>query len=786
MSVVLLLPAAVALSLAGARVQAELAQADKLSAMRDQLPVLQDVADLARLVGEETAVPGSSPNSRSVPAQVDAQAAVVAARVGVARTSARADQDVHDALGQLGALRSVQARGRDVVLETSRYYGIVSLLSGVLPGTVSAAGDSGLDAYANAAANLLKLRCDLARQQALLRAATQATPAKVTLIAAVSQVAASVAATSDEVVRTLPANLAPQISEVASAAADRRTALERVLSGEAIDLASMIGPIRTELNALGEIVGGDLGSLSARLADLTNQTRSDALRDAAMVLGALLGALAFALYMARSLVRPIKRLHAAALAVAHHRLPDTVERMRSGEDVDWRSVEPVPVRSRDEVGQLARAFEAMQRQAVRLAGQQAELRRHVSDMFMALSRRSQSLVDKQLSVIEALEADEQDPRRLELLFHVDHIATRLRRNGENLQILARGKPVRHDRTPLSTAGLMRAAASAVKDYQRIVFGHAPSGAVRAAAAADVVHILAELVENATRFSAPENKVLLTSERAADGGLLIEVVDNGLGMATEDVVAANTRLAVTDADPETTRQMGLFVVGRLARPLGVTVRLRQNWDQPTATGITASVHIPSEIVVVGGLPPQSTAPAAGAPAQPDLDGIPRPVAGNDIEMTWPRNDPDAQETPSVRPGPGADLPAKTPIFDQLLSGWLVEKDAAHGTEDTERADHEQPAHLQNRTVPADATRRATGKVFPPSTNTPSTEAGLPIRKPGAHLAPGAAAPPTTARSTAGFRDPAVIRSGLARHSQGLWAARRRTAESPSDSGSGPRT
>ncbi|MFI7122714.1 ATP-binding protein [Amycolatopsis sp. NPDC049868] len=774
----LLLPAAVALSLAGVRVQTELARADKLSAMRDQLPVLKEMADLARLVSEEAAAPVNSSENRSISTQVDAKAAEVTARADFA--SARADLAVRDALDQLNALRSVQVRGRDVLVETSRYCGIVSSLSRVLPQIVNAAGDSGLDAYADAAASLLKLRCDLAREQALLRAATQGVPSKATLIAAASLVAA----TSDEGVRTVSATKSPQIPEVTSAAADRRTALERRLSGEAIDLASMIGQTTMELTALGSTVRGVVDSLSASVTDLTNQTRSDALRDVAVVLGALLGALTFALYMARSLVGPIKQLHTAALEVAHHRLPVTVERVRSGETVDWRSVEPAPRRSGGEIGQLARAFEMVQRQAVRLAGQQADLRKHVSDMFMAVSRRSQSLLDRQLSVIEELEVDEQDPRRLELLFHVDHIATRLRRNGENLQILAGGKPVRHDRDPVSAAGLMRAAASAVKDYQRIAFGNAPSGAVCAAAAADVVHILAELVENATRFSAPEKKVLLTAERAADGGLLIEVVDHGVGMTTEDVLAANARLAAASAtDPETTRRMGFFVVGRLARPLGVTVRLRQNVEPLHVAGMTVSVHIPSEIVVVRGLFSRSEVPAAGTPAQPHLDGIHMPVAANDIEMAWPRDDPDAHDTYSVRPGLGAYTPAKTPIFDQVLSGWLVEKNAAGGADGMEQADQDKPAGPKNWTVPADATQKAAQKVLQPPTDTLSTEVGLPIRKPGAHLAPGTAAPPATARSSAGFRDPAVIRSGLARHSQGLQAARRRTAEPPSESGRG---
>ena len=155
--------------------------------------------------------------------------------------------------------------------------------------------------------------------------------------------------------------------------------------------------------------------------------------------------------MARSLLAPVRRLHAAALEVARNRLPGTIERIREGEDVRWETLEPIPVHSEEEIGQLARAFDDMHQQAVRLAiGEQAELRLQVSEMFMTLSRRSQSLVELQLSVIEDLEADEQDPQRLGELFEVDHIATRLRRNGENLQVLAGGRPARRDHGPVAT------------------------------------------------------------------------------------------------------------------------------------------------------------------------------------------------------------------------------------------------------------------------------------------------------------------------------------------------
>ena len=297
--------------------------------------------------------------------------------------------------------------------------------------------------------------------------------------------------------------------------------------------------------------------------------------------------------MVRSLVTPVRRLRAAALRAAHEQLPETVRQVRDGTEVDWRAVPAVGIRTDEEIGQLARAFDDMHRQAVRLAVEQAELRKQVSEMFMTLSRRSQSLVDQQLTIIEDLEAGEQDPLRLDELFRIDHIATRLRRNGENLHVLAGGRPVRHGREPVPTRDLLRAATSEVKDYRRVALGNAPRSSVQPEAAADVVHILAELLENATRFSPPEHKVALTADRGADGGLLIEVVDQGLGMTAAELTTVNDRLAAAGTvGPETTRRMGLFVVGRLAALHGVTVRLRATGPGTRHGGVTASVHVPA--------------------------------------------------------------------------------------------------------------------------------------------------------------------------------------------------
>jgi len=398
------------------------------------------------------------------------------------------------------------------------------------------------------------------------------------------------------------------------------------------------------------------------------------------------------------------------------------------------------VHSTEEIGQLARAFDDMHVQAVRLAGEQAELRRQVSEMFMTLSRRSQTLVESQLEVIESLEADEQEPRRLAGLFRLDHLATRLRRNGENLQVLAGGSPARRDRAPVTVVQLLRAATSEVDDYRRISLGHAPNAAVRPAAAADVVHILSELLENATRYSPPDRKVVLSADRGSDGGLLFEVVDAGLGMAPDDMAAANERLAATDAvGPETTRRMGLFVISRLAARHGVTVRLRPTFDTPSQAGITASIHLPGALVVAG-------------TAAETMAVVSAPVTRQAI----------AAPAPSAPPVPSAVVAPGT-------SSWFTEVD--------------EPVKNGNGSgnwlTPAVSVPKAAEPVAPVVVSQPAgtTAAGLPVRTPASRAVPAERAP----EKSSAFRDPESIRSNLSRHYDGVRAARRARDESGSSDG-----
>lgn len=268
-----------------------------------------------------------------------------------------------------------------------------------------------------------------------------------------------------------------------------------------------------------------------------------------------------------------------------------------GDNVEDIEFTRVPVHTTEEIGQLARAVDDMHGQALRLAGEQAHLRLQINDMFETLARRSKSLVEQQLGLIERLEYEEKDPARLESLFRLDHLAARMRRNGDNLLILSGTRMRRGHSAPVQLGDILRAAMSEVEDYQRVQIGSTPEGALSGTVATDIVHLLAELVDNSLRASPPDSTVTFSFARAVDGGLLVEIADRGIGIPAEELDAINERLALGgEVGPDTARHMGLFVVSRLAARHGLTVRLRPTFDTARNPGITASVHIPDVLLV----------------------------------------------------------------------------------------------------------------------------------------------------------------------------------------------
>ncbi|MCV7279220.1 sensor histidine kinase [Mycolicibacterium flavescens] len=360
------------------------------------------------------------------------------------------------------------------------------------------------------------------------------------------------------------------------------------------------------------IIDRTTGSIISAVEQKAADQRATLIRDAVIVGAALLIALIIVALVARSLVRPLRRLRDSALKVAHDDLTREIEQVRAGGDAT--AIEPIPVHTSEEVGQVAHAVDELHEQAVFLAAEQSRLQLQIGDMFETLSRRSRSLVDQQLALIDRLERDEEDPDRLESLFRLDHLAARMRRNGANLLVLSGSKVPREQAEPVPVSAVINAAASEVEDYTRVVTATVPDSDVNGSVAGDLVHLLAELLDNALRYSPPISQVRVSAVHTANGGLVIEVSDIGLGMTESDLRVANTRLqSGGEVNPYTARHMGLFVVGRLAAAHGLVVRLRSTVNGEPNSGTTAGVYVPAELLTRGGQPDQYSAPDYAMPA-----------------------------------------------------------------------------------------------------------------------------------------------------------------------------
>jgi signal transduction histidine kinase len=327
---------------------------------------------------------------------------------------------------------------------------------------------------------------------------------------------------------------------------------------------------------------------------------------------AVIAAIIISITTARALVRQLERLRDAARDLAHNRLPKVVHRLSAGETVDVTTEAP-PLRfGDDEIGQVGRAFNAVQETAVRAAVQQAELRHGVRDVFLSLARRTQNLVHRQLSVVDGMERRETDADEMEDLYRIDHLATRMRRNAENLIVLAGSSPGRVWRRPVPMVDVVRGAIAEVEDYQRVNLMPVQSGALEGRVAGDVIHLLAELIENSASFSPPYAKVSVGGQRVAHG-FAVEIEDRGLGMAEADLAAVNKRLVEPpDFSLVDTSRLGHYVVAKLSQRHGIRVHLRTS----PYGGVTAIVLIPREIM----LEAVDEEPAAG-PTVPDLPPAP---------------------------------------------------------------------------------------------------------------------------------------------------------------------
>ncbi|MGW7415133.1 sensor histidine kinase [Streptomyces sp. NPDC054863] len=314
---------------------------------------------------------------------------------------------------------------------------------------------------------------------------------------------------------------------------------------------------------------------------------------AAGVLGflALIVSVVVSVRIGRELVRDLNRLRKEAHEASGVRLPAVMRRLAAGESVDVETEAPRLSYEKDEMGQVGQALNTLQRAAVESAVRQADMRRGVSEVFVNLARRNQVLLHRQLTLLDTMERRTEDTDELADLFRLDHLTTRMRRHAEGLVILSGAAPSRQWRKPVQLMDVVRAAVAEVEDYERIEVRRLPRIGVGGPAVADLTHLIAELLENATVFSPPHTAVQVLGERVANG-FTLEIHDRGLGMPADVLLDANLRLAETpEFELSDTDRLGLFVVSRLAQRQNVRVSLQQS----PYGGTTAVVFIPAALL-----------------------------------------------------------------------------------------------------------------------------------------------------------------------------------------------
>jgi signal transduction histidine kinase len=421
-----------------------------------------------------------------------------------------------------------------------------------------------------------------------------------------------------------------------AAAASPGSAAAGAVSATAWEQAS--APVLTDLRDLASSAGSTGHADPVTHSVLTKS-------GAAVLLGlfAVLASLLISVRIGRGLVIELVDLRNTALELARRKLPHAMRRLRAGEEIDIDAEVPRGHHGSDEIGQVGEALGTVQRAALQAAVERAELLSGVSGVFVNLARRSQVLVHRQLALLDTMERRTEDPSELEDLFRLDHLTTRMRRHAEGLIILSGAAPGRAWRRPVPLTNVVRAAVAEVEDYQRVEVRRLPQAAVVGSTVADLTHLIAELVENATQFSPPHTKVRVYGEQVGNGYAL-EVEDRGLGMGKEAMAEANRRIEQAQAlDLFDSDRLGLFVVSRLAKRHSVKVSLRPS----PYGGTTAVVLLPTALLELG-VPEADaartvTGKASGRPGVPGIPGAPR--ADGELPMRIP-----AAQLDGAPPGP----------------------------------------------------------------------------------------------------------------------------------------
>jgi signal transduction histidine kinase len=360
----------------------------------------------------------------------------------------------------------------------------------------------------------------------------------------------------------------------------------------------------------------------------------------------------------RRIVAQLEDLRASAVEIASERLPSVMRALRANQDVEIPDDPPPPARARHEIGQVWQAFSLLQQAAIGAAMEEASLRRGISDLFQSLARRSQSLLHRQLTMLDRMEREADQPEELDKLFRIDHLTTRMRRHAESLIILSGHQPGRGWEHPVPLDDVLRAAVAEVEDYTRIRVVVRGKAALAGPAVADVIHLVAELAENATTFSPPTTPVRILGD-VTGRGFGVEIEDRGLGMTAEQMDAINRDLAdPPEFDLSEGDHLGLFIAGKLAQRHGIRVTIRES----PFGGTEAIVLIPRELVVdeESALAAAAMGNGAGPSARP---GGRHSVQGHDGAMTTatalaepeaPPESPEAAGTAAGQDLPGQDV------------------------------------------------------------------------------------------------------------------------------------
>ena len=681
------IPTLVAVALGGIRVASSIQSASTYQRVQQLADLNSDINTLVQRLQDERdqtayfiAQSNASASNRAAGLQVlytqrhdtEQAAAVVTERLEQigGSFSPQARQEAVEALADLENLPDVRLdsdQSQQIPPIMQKYSRIITDLLVLEQSTALGVGDVTLTQTVGVLGLISRMKEDASQQRAILTAAliqhVLNPGARTALLTAQSDQAANGASfglSATNAQRELFQNsLARSFVPLANSEEDQALSMGASLKNDPTTPDDFYGVMTNEMDSqLGSVQRNLVNSIIARTVELHNAAVVSALFVAIAVLLLLGLALLFTVVVVRSMVRPLQRLRVGALEVAGVRLPETVRRMSESEGaVAPMEVEPIDVDSSDEIGEVARAFDQVHREALRLASNEAALRGNVNAMFVNLSRRSQSLVERQIRLIDDLEQGEQDAERLANLFQMDHLATRMRRNSENLLVLAGHEVSRRWTQSVPLVDVLRAAVSEIEQYERVTLNVQPGISVRGQAVNDVVHLIAELAENASSFSAADTPVKVSGHLLNSGGVLLDITDQGVGMGAEEMAHANWRLDNPPVvDVAVSRRMGLFVVARLAARHGIRVRLRP----AAAGGLTALVWLPDEVISHD----SATVPAGMRRFDVPAPGTTIPSASAAGASDWPQDGMTDSRTAAASAVSAARAPRFTPLRPDL--------------------------------------------------------------------------------------------------------------------------